>query len=137
VTDIAVVFDTSALLAYVDGHVAVGELIAEVADEDRRVSIPATCLAQARATVDDDLAAAHLLLLTAPPTIAVEPLGAAWPDTAESTWRVGEFARGADRDIAVGHAVYAAIDHRAHLATMVPSVFAAILPADWSILDLR
>jgi hypothetical protein len=59
------------------------------------------------------------------------------PDTAESIWRIGEIARAADRDIGIGHAAYAAIDHRAHLATMRPQVFAAILPAAWSILDLR
>jgi hypothetical protein len=137
VTDIAVVLDTSALLAYVDGHVAVGELIAEVADEDRRVAVPAVCLAQARAAVDDDFAAAHLLLLTSAPTVAVEPLGLARNATAESIWRVGEIGRDADRDIGAGHAAYVAIDHRAHLATMRPDTFAALMPVDWSILDLR
>jgi hypothetical protein len=137
VTDIAVVLDTSALMGFVTGHVAVGELIAEVADEDRRIAVPAVCFAQARAAVNDDIAAAHLLLLTSAPTILIEPLGSAWPSTAESIWRVGEIARDTDRDIGVGHAVYVAIDHRAHLATMHPGVFAALLPADWSILDLR
>ena len=136
-TDIAVVLDTSALLGYVDGHIAVGELIAEVADEERLVAVPAVCFAQARAAVNDDVAAAHLLLLTSAPAITIEPLGFARPDTAESTWRVGEMAVMADRDIAIGHAAYAAIDHRSHLATMRPHVFAALLPADWSILDLR
>jgi hypothetical protein len=137
VTDIAVVLDTSALLGYADGNVAVGELIAEVADEDRRVAVPAACFAQARAAVDDDVAAAHLLLLTSAPTISIEPLGLGWPNTAESIWRIGEIARESDRDIGVGHAIYVAIDRRAHLATMQPNVFAALLPADWSILDLR
>jgi hypothetical protein len=137
VTDIAVVLDTSALLGYVDGHVAVGELIAEVADEERLVAAPAACFVQARAAVDDNVAAAHLLLLTSAPTITIEPLRSARPDGAESIWRVGEVARAADRDISVGHAAYAAIDHRAHLATMRPHVFAALLPTDWSILDLR
>ncbi|HEY9483762.1 MAG TPA: hypothetical protein VIR00_12450 [Micromonosporaceae bacterium] len=136
-TDIAVVLDTSALLGYIDGHVAVGELIAEVADEERLIAVPAVCFAQARAAVDDDVAAAHLLLLTSAPTITIEPLGFARPDGAESIWRVGEIARTANRDIGLGHAAYAAIDHRAHLATMWPHAFAALLPADWSILDLR
>ncbi len=136
-TDTAVVLDTSALLGYVDGHIAVGELIAEVADEDRRIAVPAVCFAQARAAVDDDLAAAHLLLLTSAPTISIEPLGLPSPNLAESIWRIGELARETDRDIGIGHAVYVAIDRRAHLATMQPDVFAALLPADWSILDLR
>jgi len=137
VTDIAVVLDTSALLGYVDGHVSIGELVAEVADEERLVAVPAVCFAQARAALDDDVAAAHLLLLTSAPTITIEPLGFAWPDRAESIWRIGDLARAADRDIGIGHAAYAAIDHGAHLATMRPHVFAALLPADWSILDLR
>jgi len=38
---------------------------------------------------------------------------------------------------AAGHAAYVAIDHRAHLATMRPDTFAALMPVDWSILDLR
>ena len=136
-TDIAVVLDTSALLGYVDGHVSIGELVAEVADEERLVAVPAVCFAQARAALDDDVAAAHLLLLTSAPTITIEPLGFAGPDRAESIWRIGDLARAADRDIGIGHAAYAAIDHGAHLATMRPHVFAALLPADWSILDLR
>jgi hypothetical protein len=135
VTDITVVLDTSALLGYIDGHIAVGELIAEVADEDRRIAVPAVCFAQARAAVDDDVAASHLLLLTSAPAILIEPLGSPWPNTAESIWRIGEIAR--DRDIGIGQAVYVAIERRAHLATMQPEVFAALLPADWSILDLR
>jgi hypothetical protein len=42
---IAVVFDASALTAYLDGNVSVGELMLEVADEGRQVAVPATCLA--------------------------------------------------------------------------------------------
>ena len=57
--------------------------------------------------------------------------------TAESIWRVAEIARLHERDIGVGQAAYAAMDHRAHLATMRPDVFGRVLLADWSILDLR
>jgi len=121
----------------VSGHAAVGELIAEVADERRRVAVPAACLAGARAAIDDDLAAAHLLLLTTTPTVAVVALGSDRAAATESVWRVGEFARDAGRDIGIGHAVFVALDEGAHVATMRPDVLAPILPDSWSILDLR
>jgi hypothetical protein len=137
VSGIAAVFDTSALLAFVTGHVAVGELIAEIADERRQVAIPASCLAAARAAIDDELAAAHLLLLTTTPAVALMPLGSDRAGAAESLSRVGEFARGAGGDVGVGHTVFVALEHGAHVATMRPDLLAPVLPDEWSILDLR
>ncbi|MEV5445462.1 hypothetical protein AB0N23_23415, partial [Streptomyces sp. NPDC052644] len=73
---VAVVLDATALAAYVDGQVAVGELIAEVADEGRTVGVPAVCLAAAYTATSSDVGTALLTLLTTTPAITVLPLGA-------------------------------------------------------------
>ena len=63
------------------------------------------------------------------------PLGA--EPGIEDARQVGVLARAAGGDIALGHAARTAIAHRAHLATTAPTPAAAVLPADWSILDLN
>jgi hypothetical protein len=132
--DIAVVLDASALQAYVAGEVAVGELIAEVADEGRQVGVPAVCLAAAYAAITTDIAAALLTLLTTTPVVRVLPLGA--DPGVDDTRQAGVLARAADGDLALGHAARAAIAYQAHYATTQPKTAALVLPAGWSILDL-
>jgi hypothetical protein len=135
VTDeIAVVLDTSALLSYVAGEVAIGELIAEVADEGRHVGVPAVCLAGAHAATDSDLGIALLTLLVTTPVVRPLPLGA--DPAVDDARQAGVLARAAGGDLALGHAARAAIAHQAHLATADPKTAAAVLPAGWSILDL-
>lgn len=135
-TDVAVVLDTSALLAYTQGHVAVGELIAEVSDERRLVGVPATCLAAAHAVLTDEFAEALLMLLVTTPTIVVLGLGGEVGEEIEQVHQVGRFARAAGGDVGVGHAVHAALDHEAHYATARPELAAKVLPAGWSVLDI-
>jgi hypothetical protein len=136
VTDVAAVLDTSALLAYVAGHVAVGELIAEISDERRHLGVPAVCLAAARAAVDDDAAAAHLRLLTTTSAIVILPLSTDRVGGVDAVWHVGELARAAGGDLSVGHAARAALEHEAYYATTHPDRAAAVLPPGWGILDL-
>jgi hypothetical protein len=122
----------------VDGNIAVGELIAEIADEDRQAVVPAVCLAEARARMSDGLAAAHLLLLlTTTPTIRVERLAGDRFGRADPIWRVGEFALEARGDVGIGHAFYAALTHEAYVATARPDAIAGVLPEGWIVLDLR
>ncbi len=135
-TGIAAVLDTSALLAYARGQVAVGELIAEISDERRQVGVPAACLAQARAAVPDDLGAAHLMLLTTTPTVVVLPLGPDETGRADPVWQVGRLARAAGGDLGLGHAIRAALAHEAYYATTEPHRVKDILPAGWDVLDL-
>ena len=132
--EIAVVLDTSALLAYVDGQVAVGELIAEVADEDRRVGVPAACLAAAHAATTSEVGSALLSLLMTAPAIRLLPLGAD-PGVDEAR-QVGAFARAAGGDIATGHAARVALAYQAHYATTRPGLAVTVLPDGWSVLDL-
>jgi hypothetical protein len=133
--EVAVVLDASALRAYVGGEVAVGELIAEVAEEQRRVGVPAACLAAAYAGVDE-VGEALLMLLATAPTVLVLPLGADVASAAEEARQVGVLARAAGGDLAVGHAARVAIACQAHLATAEPKPAVAALPAGWSVLDV-
>ncbi|WP_330439347.1 hypothetical protein OHB44_00640 [Micromonospora sp. NBC_00821] len=127
---IAVVFDASALTAYIEGNVSVGELMLEVADEGRQVAIPATCLAVAFASVADEIDAALLALMMTAPMIRLLPLDA------EDVRHTGTLARATAGDISFGQATRAALTHEAHYATVRPTVAAKVLPTNWSILDL-
>ena len=127
---IAAVFDASALTAYIEGNVSVGELMLEVADEGRQVAVPATCLAVAFAGVNDEIDAALLALMMTAPMIRLLPLDG------EDVRDTGVLARAADGDISFGHAARAAIIHEAHYATLQPKAAAKVLPTNWSILDL-
>ncbi|WP_410810665.1 hypothetical protein [Micromonospora sp. 067-2] len=127
---IAAVFDASALTAYLEGNVSIGELMLEVADEGRQVAVPATCLAVAFADAGDEVEAALLGLMMSAPVICLLPLDA---DDVRNT---GTLARAVDGNISVGHAARAALTHGAHYATVQPTVAAKVLPTNWSILDL-
>jgi hypothetical protein len=128
--EIAVVLDTTALCAYVDGNVAVGELLAEIADEGRQVAVPVTCLAGAYAARNSDLGGALLALLMTAPVIRPFRLGVAEARAA------GRIAVRAGADIGLGHAAHTALAAQAHLATTEPASAAAAFPTRWSILDL-
>ncbi|MBM0207338.1 hypothetical protein JNW90_33410 [Micromonospora sp. STR1s_5] len=127
---IAVVFDASALTAYIEGNVSVGELMLEVADEGRQIAVPATCLAVAIAGAGDEVGTALLALMTTAPMIRLLPLDA------EDVRDTGKLARAAAGDISFGQAARAALTHEAHYATVQPKVAAKVLPTNWSILDL-
>ncbi|WBB78158.1 hypothetical protein O7606_18165 [Micromonospora sp. WMMD882] len=128
--DIAVVLDATALTAYTRGQVAVGELMAEVADEGSQIAVPAACLSAAYAAGRGELDTAMLALLMASAAVRVVPLGPA------AARQAGVLARSVDGDIAVGHAAVVALTHGAHYATTSPKAAATVLPAEWSILDL-
>lgn len=121
-TEIAVVLDATGVASYVQGRVAVGELMTLVADEERHIGIPAACLAAAYADQASEVATALLGLLVAAPVVRVLPLDT---DTAQ---QAGIAARDVGGDIATGHAVAAAMQHTAYYATTNPDRAAAALP---------
>lgn len=75
---IRVVLDTTAITAYAGTSVAVGEIIAEVGDENALAALPLTCLAQAYQCVPDDQLPAIGLLVALANTVVVDTDPADW-----------------------------------------------------------
>jgi PIN domain len=126
---VTVVLDTSAVLAYTKGSIAVGELLAIVADDGDTVLIPASCLAAACRHVANGGDEALLRLLSTAPSVALAPL------TPEQAMEVGAKARRAT-GIDAGHAAAEAIIHDAQLATQEPAEMSRLLPTDWPIIGV-
>jgi predicted nucleic acid-binding protein len=103
------VLDTSALVGYARGSVAVGELIMLVAEEDGQVGVPVACLAEAYGVAKGVEAALLEYLSTALPVVAVLPM------ELSDARRVGEMSRRAGLGLA--HAAVAASRASAYLAT--------------------
>jgi hypothetical protein len=125
---VTVVLDTSAVLAYTKGSIAVGELLSIVADDGDTALVPAACLAEAyRRLVDDG---DELLgVLASVPCVEVAALSA---DQAAS---VGVVARGAT-GIDLGHAAAEAVARHAQLATRNHAVMSRLVPVDWPVIEL-
>ena len=131
--DIAVVYDASALVAYAHGQIAAAELISEINAEGRHVGVPSTCLATALAALTDEWDITQLMRLMGTRTMVILPLGGAGPDELR---QVSEFTRLAECDLNVGHAVAAALAHRAFYVTDNPKLAETALPPSWPVLDL-
>jgi bifunctional non-homologous end joining protein LigD len=147
VTDIAVVYDASALLAYAHGQIGAAELISEINAEGRHVGVPSTCLTTALAALTDEWDITQLMRLMSTRTMVILPLGGAEDATgaeggeddgnpAAELRQVSEFTRLADGDLNIGHAVAAALAHQAFYVTDNPKPAEIALPPGWPVLDL-
>lgn len=125
---VTVVLDTSAVLAYTKGSIAVGELLSIVTDDGDTVLVPASCLAEAHRE-SPPAVDALLQILSAVPCVALAPLR---PDQAAE---VGALAR-ASSGIDVGHAAVEAIRNEAQLATQDGAAMSRLLPKDWSVIEV-
>ncbi|MEU3452203.1 hypothetical protein ABZ671_00970 [Micromonospora sp. NPDC006766] len=114
---VKVVLDTSAVLAFTRGSVAVGEIIAEVADEPGCVvGLPVLCLAEAkRVTADPDRLD---LLVNHPITVVIAPDPGSWRALAVTCDTVGRFD--------AASAVLAAIDLGVDVLTGQPGLYAGL-----------
>lgn len=93
-TDVSLVLETSALLAYAGGVTKVGARIRDAADDTEHVVVPALCLAEAYRRTDSD--GWHMLdVLVVHPNVIVAPverdmcgvLGGGRDQSRRWTWR--------------------------------------------------
>jgi hypothetical protein len=125
---VTLVLDTSALLAYTKGSIAVGELLSIITDDEDTALVPASCLAEAYRQLPPG-PDAILGILTDVPCIAVAPLAP------EHAAQVGAAARQAS-SVDAGHAAVEAVVHDAQLATQDGATMTRLLPPDWPIIDV-
>ncbi|MGA5302951.1 hypothetical protein ACPCHT_23680 [Nucisporomicrobium flavum] len=124
-TDIRAVLDSSAIRSYARGHIHVGEVITEVADESAYVGIPTTALLDAYAhCLGDKIARARLGVLIHLPGTQVLALDA---DAALHTAETVPFAHG---DLSRAHAVWATLEHTAVYLTAEPDESARLVAED-------
>jgi hypothetical protein len=108
------VLDASAILAYVNHYLSVGETLGEVIAEDGAlVALPAVSLAQARLDMSnkDELAMLGRLLQTNVNPVVIAPLGS------EDPIPVAGVAARLNADLPLAHAVDVADRHGAQLMT--------------------
>lgn len=127
-TEVSLVLDTAAVLAYANGTDDVGELMAEAADGGRGVLIPSTCLATAYHRVVGDGWRYLDILATLPQTV-IAPL------TGEQCSVLGGWARTLGLDTA--HAAYEAAAHPiVPLMTSQRELVIRFLPKEWPIIGV-
>jgi hypothetical protein len=116
---ISLVLDTSAMVAYARGSIAVGELLILVDEEANLVALPGVALAQAFAdTVDAEHDMLRILAQTAPAVVL--PL---------SDGVIEDVGRLATKtDVATAHAVTSATDAQAILVIAKPKTVDGLVP---------
>lgn len=113
--EIRIILDTTAVLGYARGSVHVGEVVAEVADEQAGFAIPVLCVAEAARRVDDDRLSGVYLL-------EAHAHGHLLPATVEQWRQLAGLTRVLGRaDLAA--ALLAARDHEALILTGEPEVY--------------
>jgi hypothetical protein len=123
--EIRAVLDRSALQSYARGHVHIGELLIDVADEEAEMAIPAATLADAHELlIEDEHARALLHLLVTLPGTAVLKL-----DGATASAMAATLAQ-AEGDLSRAHAVWAANQHGALYVTTEPETVVSLIPPD-------
>ncbi|MCA2215130.1 hypothetical protein [Jidongwangia harbinensis] len=122
---IQAVLDRSAMESYARGHIHVGELLIDIADEGAHVGVPATALLDAHSrALHDEHARALLRVLTTLEGIEILDLDA---DVAAAMAGSVPLAKG---DMARAHAAWAANKHRAYYLTTEPDEAAGLVPVD-------
>jgi hypothetical protein len=122
---IQAVLDRSAMESYARGHIHVGELLIDVADEGAYVGLPAAALLEAHSrALHDEHARALLRLLSTLEGIAILDLDA---EVAAAVAGSVPLAKG---DMARAHAAWAANKHQAYYLTTEPDDAAGLVPVD-------
>lgn len=124
---VTAVLDTSALLAYTKGSLAVGELLAIITDDGDTVLVPAACLAEAYRRLDGE--SSLLSLLSGIPCVAHAPLR---PEQAAEVGAVA--AKGGS--VHSGHAIVETVAADAQLVTNEAARMRGLLPRGWPVIEV-
>jgi hypothetical protein len=125
---VTLVLDTTAVLAYAKGSIAVGELLSIITDDGDTVLVPATCLAEAHRRLND----AEDALLAVFSTIPCVEVGPLLPSQAVEIGVAARTSGGID----AGHAAVEAVAREAQLATQDVVTMSRLLPPDWPIIEV-
>jgi hypothetical protein len=125
---VTLVLDTSAVLAYAKGSVAVGELLSIITDDGDTALIPAACLAEAHRCLPDG-EDGLLTILSTIPCVELSPL---LPDQSAEVGVAVRKGGGVDG----GHAAVEAVAREAQIATQDVVTMSRLLPADWPIIKV-
>ncbi|MFS8480207.1 MAG: hypothetical protein FWJ93_14850 [Micromonosporaceae bacterium] len=125
---VTLVLDTSAVLAYAKGSIAVGELLSIITDDGDTVLIPATCLAEAHRRLADGEDRV-LTILSTIPCVELSPL------LPEQSAKVGRAARNGG-GVDAAHAALEAVAREAQVATHDVVAMSRLLPPDWPIIEV-
>jgi hypothetical protein len=123
--EIRAVLDRSAIRSYTLGHLHIGELLVDIANENACLAVPAVTLADASAEVaNDEHARALLRLLVTLPGTTVLAL-----DAEAALAMAGTVVQTAG-DLSRAHAVWAANKHNAYYLTTEPKTVTSLVPPD-------
>jgi hypothetical protein len=123
--EVRAVLDSSAMRSYARGHVHVGELLVDIADEGAFTGLPTIALLEAYAQVNADRPAhARLGVLATLPGVAVLPLGS------REAARMATTVRLVKGDLARAHAVWAALEYDAYYLTSEPHLTPSVISPD-------
>ncbi|TDB75429.1 hypothetical protein [Micromonospora sp. KC723] len=113
---IRVILDTSAIVAFTRASIDVGEVIAEVADEDCHFGVPVMCLAEASRAVADTARLDLLVNHPAAAVLTVDPV----------SWRALAFVYDTVGRLDAASALLAAVDNGCNVLTGQPGLYAGL-----------
>jgi hypothetical protein len=127
------VLDSGALMAYVHGVEAVGQVLVDVADADGTVAVPLICVVEAYSLLHHEEYELLRMLRRNPAVRTVLP--AFDVDHADDCPGIGNMARHAGR-LGAGHAAYVALSNAAGVVTSRPDQIRAVLGEKWDIIEV-
>jgi hypothetical protein len=127
------VLDSGAIMAYVHGVEAVGQILADVTDAEGSVAVPLLCLIEAYSLLDHDEHEIVRVLRRNPAVETLSPLIDL--DTGDDCPSIGSMARFAGR-LGAGHAAYVALTNAAGVVTSRPDQVRSVLGDDWTVLEV-
>jgi hypothetical protein len=127
------VFDSGAIMAYVHGVEAVGQILADVTDAEGSVAVPLLCLVEAYSLLDHE---EYELVRVLRRNRAVQTVAPATDlDSADDCPSIGSMAHYTGR-LGAGHAAYVALGSAAGVVTSRPDQVRSVLGGEWPVIEV-